>query len=36
MTTVFVSMATRLSDLDNFESEIKFQIEGHMLTLTNG
>ena len=36
MTTVFVSMATRLSDLDDFELEIKIQTEGHTIMLTNG
>ena len=36
MTTVLVSMATRLSDLDDSEPEIKIQTEGHSLTLTNG
>ena len=34
-TTVFVSMATRSSDLDDFEPEIKIQTEGHTLTLTD-
>ena len=34
MTTVFMSMVTRLSDLDNFETETKIQTEGHTLTPT--
>ena len=32
MTTVFMSMATRLSDLDDLKPEIKIQTEGHTLT----
>ena len=34
MTTVFMSMATRLSDLDDFEPETKIQTEGHTLIPT--
>ena len=34
MTSVFVSMAARLSNLDDFESETKTQTEGHTLTPT--
>ena len=36
MTTVFMSMATRLSDLDNLNPEVKIQTEGHTFTLTRG
>ena len=36
MTTVFVSMATRSSDRDDFEPETKIQTEGHTLTPTSG
>ena len=36
MTTVFVSMATRSSDLDDLKPEIKIQAEGHTLTSTSG
>ena len=32
MTTVFMSMAARLSDLDNLKSKNKIQTEGHTLT----
>ena len=35
MTTVFVSRATRSSDLEDFEPETKIQTEGHTLTPTN-
>ena len=36
MTTVFMSMAARLSDLDDFKPGIKIQNEDHTFTLTNG
>ena len=36
MTTVFMSMAARSSNRDNFEPETKIQIEGHTLTPTGG
>ena len=36
MTTVFMSMAARSSDLDNLNPEVKIQIEGHSLTPTSG
>ena len=35
MPTVFVSMATRLSDLDDLKPEIMIQSEGHTLALTS-
>ena len=31
-----MSMATRLSELDDFEPEIKIKTEDHTITLTNG
>ena len=36
MTTVFMSMATRTSDLDELNLEVKIQTEGHTLTPTSG
>ena len=36
MTTVFMSMAARSSDGDDFEPETKIQMEGHTLTPTIG
>ena len=36
MTTIFVSMATRLSNQDDLKPEIKIQTEGHTLTPTSG
>ena len=36
MTTVFIAMATRLSDLHDLKPEIKIQTEGHTLTLMSG
>ena len=35
MTTVFMSMAARLSGLDDLKAEIKIQTEGHTLTPTS-
>ena len=36
MTTVFVSMATKLSNLDDLNPKVKIQTEGHTLTQTSG
>ena len=36
MTTVFVSMSTRLSDLDDQKSGLNIQTEGHALTTPSG
>ena len=36
MTTVFMSMAARLSDLDGLNPEVKILTEGHTLTPTSG